>query len=182
MDNLEFTFEIKDGADRFDLKPAEVDADRAPDHTDDSGPIEGFIIGPSPQGRKWEMKVVSIGNWPEVKTETCYKRVRIPLDGWTKVPYPCAWRRTCNKTWYLSIVYNGAGSDLPGNIEQIIKDCAEIALIPALPLLLAGQVGAAVTAFLEAFKTCLITKGIQEVGKFSAGFDSRKTCGAWQRI
>lgn len=129
----------------------------------------------------WETKVLSIGNWPEFKSKTCYKWVRIPLDGRTKVPYPCVWRRTCNKAWYLRIVYSGSSS-LPTNIEQIIKECSKVALIPSLPILLTGNVGGAISAFLAIFKPCLIEKGVKEAAKFSIGFVSKKTCSKWKRI
>lgn len=132
-------------------------------------------------GKTWEVHVLTVGNWPEVKTKTCYKWVKIPLDGKTKVPYPCIWRRTCKRAWYLRIVYRG-GSSLPADIERIIKDCAKKALLPAVPILLTGNVGGAVAAFLQSFKACLIAKGIQHAADFSAGFDSRATCGKWKRI
>lgn len=131
--------------------------------------------------RTWESKVLSISNWPEFKTKTCYKWVRIPFNGRTKVPYPCMWRRTCRKAWYLRIVYSGT-VELPDNIEKIIKDCSKIALIPALPILLTGNVGGAVSAFLGSFKPCLITKGIKEATKFSISFVTRKKCGEWKRV
>lgn len=132
-------------------------------------------------GKTWEVHVLTIGNWPEFKTKTCYKWVKIPLDGKTKVPYPCAWRRTCKRAWYLRIVYRG-GNSLPSDIERIVKDCAKKALIPSVPILLTGNVGGAVAAFLESFKVCLIAKGVQHAADFSAGFDSRATCGRWKRI
>ena len=134
-----------------------------------------------PFSKTWEMKVVSISNWPEFKTKTCYKWIDIPLDGRTKVPYPCVWRRTCKKAWYLRIVYGGTVS-LPDNIERIIEDCSKTALVPAVPILITGNVGGAVAVFLSAFKSCLVAKGIQEATKFSAGFVSKKTCGKWKRV
>lgn len=158
----------------------EVDVDFDP-HPDPSEVIEGIVLGPSATGKRWEMHVLTIGKWPEVKTETCYKKVRIPFDGWTKVPYPCVWQRTCDKSWYLTIAYSGGGS-LPDRIGEIIEECAKLALIPALPLLLAGQPAAAAAAFLEAFKTCLISKGIKELSGWKVGFDARKSCGKWHRI
>ena len=133
------------------------------------------------KGKTWEIHAATVGNWPEFKTKTCYKWVKIPLDGKTKVPYPCAWRRTCKKVWNLRIVYSG-NIALPSDIEKIIKECAKVGLVPALPLLLTGNVGAASVAFLEAFKACIITKGIKQVTAFSAGFVSNKTCGKWKRI
>ncbi|UOB19361.1 hypothetical protein [Abyssalbus ytuae] len=135
----------------------------------------------NPKGRTWEIHVVTIGNWPEFKTKTCYKWVDIPLDGRTKIPYPCVWTRTCKRAWYLRIVYSG-GDTLPIDIEKIIKDCAKTALIPSIPLLLTGNIGAATSAFLSSFKTCLISKGIQQAANFSVGFKSRATCGKWRRV
>lgn len=178
---MEPTFEFEyDEGDR-DLVVTEIkDVDLDP-HAENEDTIDGVVIAARSTGRRWEIHVATITNWPEVKTKTCYKWVDIPFDGKVKVPYPCVWRRTCKKSWYLTIVYSGGGS-LPGNIEDLIKECAKIALVPALPILLTGNVGAAVAAFLEAFKTCLIAKGVQEVSKFSAGFDTRTTCGDWQRV
>lgn len=174
---------------KTELVVSEVDPDFEPDEpdieilgTDKSDPgFVGLYIGAAGGGRRWEMKVLSIASWPEVKSKTCYKKVKIPFDGWTKVPYPCLWRRTCNRSWYLTITHSNP-ADLPGNIEQIIKECAKIALIPAIPLLLAGNPSAAAAAFLEAFKTCVLTKGVKEVAKFSVGFDSRAKCGPWKRV
>ncbi len=129
----------------------------------------------------WEVKVLSIGNWPEFKTKTCYKWIRIPLNGRTKVPYPCMWRRTCNKAWYLRVVFSG-GVKLPDNIEKIIQECSKLALIPALPILLTGNIGGAVSAFLASFKPCLIAKGVSEAARFSVSFVSRKKCSQWKRV
>jgi len=140
---------------------------------------EGFkVLG---SNKTWEFKVATISNWPEFKTKTCHKRVKIPLDGSVKVPYPCIWRRTCKRSWYLVVGYSGSG-DVSDNLEKIVKECAKIALIPALPILLTGNIGGAASVFLNAFRTCLIKKGIQDATKFSVSFDSRKTCGKWKRI
>ncbi len=152
------------------------------DDSDDSE--ENFLLvhdTKNSAGKTWDIHVATIGNWPEFKTKTCYKWVRIPLNGRTKVPYPCVWRRTCKKAWYLRITYGGSVS-LPKDIEKIIKDCVKVALVPALPILLTGNVGAAVAAFLAAFKKCLIAKGVQEATSFSASFYTRKTCGKWKRV
>lgn len=150
-------------------------------HENSEEEYEGIVIGAAASGKRWEMRVLKIANWPEFKTKTCYEKVRIPLDGWTKVPYPCAWRRTCEKSWYLTVTYDGT-NDLPTKIEEILRECAKIALIPAIPLLLAGQPAAAAAAFLEAFKQCLIAKGIKELTGWKVGFDARKTCSKWKRI
>jgi hypothetical protein len=131
--------------------------------------------------KTWEIQVASVGNWPEFKTKTCYKWIRIPLDGRTKVPYPCVWIRHCKKVWFLRIAYGGSGG-LPADIDKIIADCAKIALIPALPILLTGNVGGAAAAFIGAFKHCIIAKGVQEAARFSAGFHSTKTCGTLRRV
>ncbi|WHP67297.1 hypothetical protein [Phaeobacter inhibens] len=183
--DVEFEFDEK-----TDLVVTEVDPDFEPKEPDiehrmlggvDGGGDFGFYIGAATGGRRWEMKVLKIVGWPEVKSKTCYKKVKIPFDGWTKVPYPCLWRRTCERSWFLTITHSDP-SDLPGNIEEIIKDCAKMALIPAIPILLTGNAAGAAAAFLEAFKTCLLTKGVQQVTKFSVGFDSRAECGPWKRV
>jgi hypothetical protein len=142
---------------------------------------EGVYFYPASraEGRTWEFKLVSIGSWPEFKTETCYKRVRIPLDGWTKVPYPCAWRRTCRKTFFAQVTLHEAA---PPNFERELKDCAKKAALIAVPLILAGQVPAAIAAFAEALKSCLILKGMKVATKLQIGIHSRKVCGSWKRV
>lgn len=131
--------------------------------------------------KTWEIRVVKISSWPEVRTRTCYRWVRIPFNGRTRVPYPCIWTRSCKKSWFLRITYGGSTS-LPNNIEKILKECAKIALVPALPILLVGNVAGAVAAFLGAFKPCLVAKGIQQASSFSVGFIRRKECGKWHRV
>ena len=184
QDQVNVTFEFDDSS-LDDLRLVEIDPNVNFHGSDiespDSEEVDGIIVGSNSNGKRWEVHVATIGNWPEFKTQTCYTRIKIPFDGWTKIPYPCVWTRTCKKAWYLTITYSGS-SDLPGNIERIISECAKLALVPAIPLLLAGQVGAAISAFLAGFKQCLIAKGIQEAARFGAGFDSRSTCGGWRRV
>lgn len=183
MDDIEVKLEFgEQKGEELNLVPVDANFDfhNADEHRHDAEEIEGVLIGAVKGGRKWEAHVVTIGNWPEFKTKTCYKEVSTPF-GTIKVPYPCVWRRTCKKSWYLTITYNGS-ADLPGNIENILKDCAKIALVPAIPLLLVGQVGAAISAFLAAFKQCLIAKGIQEAAQFGASFNTRATHGEWKRV
>ena len=134
-------------------------------------------------GSVWEFKIASTANWPEFKTETCYKWVKIPLDGKTKIPYPCAYRRTCKKTWYARVVYSGPTGDLPKDFKKILEECAKIAIVPAIPLILAGQVPAAIAAFLGTLKRCLIAKSLEKIaGKITVGIYSRKSCGNWKKV
>ena len=122
--------------------------------------------------------MVKISSWPEFKTKTCYKWVNVGI-GKVKVPYPCVYTRTCDKSYYVRIIYpDNAGP----NIEDAINDCSKIAALAATPLLLAGQVGPAVAAFSESFKTCMIAKGFTIVTKFQIGIHSKKNCGKWHRV
>ena len=126
-------------------------------------------------GRTWETKVATITNWPEFKTKTCYK-----YKWGVKIPYPCLWRRTCKKSWYLRISYDGTAS-LPKDIDRMIQDCAKKALLPALPVLLTGNVGGAVGVFWGSFKACMASK-IPDVAGFKVGFFTKSEYTEWKRV
>jgi hypothetical protein len=142
--------------------------------------IDGIVLNHSTNGKTWEWKIATISNWPEFKTKTCHKEIHLPWCDRERIPYPCAWRRTCKKVAYVRVKYSG--SDLDKALEKAIKECSKFGLAAALPLVLIGQFGAAGVAFLEALKTCLIKKGIKYVGRFSIGVYTTKTCGEWKRI
>lgn len=135
---------------------------------------EGFQAQVLTGERRWEFKLISIGNWPEFKYDTCYKRV-----AGVKIPYPCPKRRTCNKAFYAEVVLGG---DLPGGFEGALKDCAKLAAAIAIPLVVAGQFAAAAAAFGESLKACLIAKGYEIASQLRVGVHSRKTCGSWRGI
>ena len=138
---------------------------------------EGLLISPAAGGKKWEIKLTSIGNWPEFKTKTCYKEI-CEWGVCVKVPYPCVYCRNCRKTFYAEIVL---GADIPGGFEQALEDCAKIAAVGALPLIIAGQIGAAVAVFTKGLKTCLIAKGFEIASQLSVGIHSRKKCDGWHK-
>ena len=142
--------------------------------------IDGIVLNHSTNGKTWEWKIATISNWPEFKTKTCHKEIHLPWCDRERIPYPCAWRRTCKKVAYVRVKYSG--SDLNADLEKAIKDCSKLGLAAALPLVLIGQFAAAGVAFLEAMKTCLIQKGIKYAGRFSVGVFTTKTCGEWKRI
>lgn len=63
----------------------------------------------------WTKELVSISGVPEIKMEKCHKRVKIPFDGHTNIPYPCAYTRTSRHWIELKLYY-------PEDISQEIKD------------------------------------------------------------
>jgi hypothetical protein len=123
--------------------------------------------------RVWEIKLVSIGNWPEIDNRTCYKHFDYPwpFHGGYDQPYPCVWTRECTKSYYIII---GFGGDVTPDIETAVKECGGAAITVAVPLLLTGQPALALGAFAESFKLCMITKGIEIVSQFTYGIEDRK--------
>jgi hypothetical protein len=141
---------------------------------------EGLYIEHSADaaGKTWEIKLVSIGNWPEFKTETCYKKV-CTFGVCVKVPYPCLYTRNSTKSFYARIVLN---EDVPGGFEDALKECSKGAVAVAIPLVIAGQIPAAIAAFFESLKVCLIAKGFQIASKIHVGIYSKKETGPWHRV
>jgi hypothetical protein len=133
----------------------------------------------------WTKELVSVSGVPEVKVETCYKRVRIPGDGKVNVPYPCAYTRTSKHWLELKVYY-------PSDIEQTVKDtiinCALEAAIYAAgivaasvvaPELIPAAIPAAKAAFAASFTKCL-SEEISKTVDYEITHESES--GEWKRV
>ncbi|MCY8513534.1 hypothetical protein [Bacillus atrophaeus] len=120
-----------------------------------------FSAEEASEKKVWKTDLVSVSGVPEIKIETCHRRVRIPGDGNINVPYPCTCTRTGRHWIELKVFYP---SDLAGDvIDNIIKCAKEAAMYAAgiiavsciAPVLLPPAVPTAQALFIEKFKSCL---------------------------
>ncbi|QOH64877.1 hypothetical protein DKG78_01135 [Bacillus amyloliquefaciens] len=121
-----------------------------------------FSAEEASEKKVWKTDLVSVSGVPEIKEQTCYKRVRIPGDGNMNVPYPCPCTRTGRHWIELKVFYP---SDLAGDVIDNIIKCAKEAAIYAAgiiavgciaPELLPPAVPTAQALFTDKFKNCLI--------------------------
>lgn len=145
----------------------------------ESDVINDGIFTDSDKSSVVKIKLLSIGDFPETKTEMCLACTDLPFGGRICTHVPCIYTRRCNKSAMLEVSY-------PGNIEDAFKnameECAKTALALIVPLLLSGQFQAAIPTFFIAFKECLITKGYKEASKISINIYETKSCGHWSRV
>ncbi|TPI13075.1 hypothetical protein FJW06_15620 [Mesorhizobium sp. B4-1-3] len=116
-------------------------------------------------------KLVTIGNWPEVKTEFRLKCVKIfGKKICTKVPV--IYNRTCTKYAFVDVCYP------TGELKEV-QDCVVSAALAAAIAAVVTSGSAAGPTFKAALEACLLAKGAKWADQITvnAGWDSE--CGAW---
>ncbi|WP_264453511.1 hypothetical protein [Paenibacillus polymyxa] len=109
----------------------------------------------------WSKTLASLSGVPEIKVETCHRRVRIPGNGNVNVPYPCTKTREGRHWIELNVFYP---SDLAQDAVDIIVKCATeaaaytagvIAASIIAPQFMPAAIPTAQTLFVEKFKSCV---------------------------
>ncbi len=135
--------------------------------------------------KEWSTTLVSVSGVPEFKMETCYERVRIPLDGSTKVPYPCAYTRTGTHKIVLKLLYP---SDLAEEAQNILIQCAKDAAVYTAAIIVASvlvpsTIPAAIPTaqglFVEKFKSCVSEEAFNSV---TYTITHEQESGDWKRV
>ncbi len=135
--------------------------------------------------KEWSKTIASVGGIPELKMETCYKKIRIPGNGKIKVPYPCAYTRTGTHKLVLKVLYP---DDLQEAAVNILIDCAQKAAVYAAmiiapsiinPASIPAAIAAAQTAFVEKFKSCVSDEIFNSV---SYSIVHEQESGPWHRV
>ncbi len=116
-------------------------------------------------------RLVTIGNWPEVKTD--FKLQCVKIFGkkiCTKVPV--IFNRTCTKYAYADVCY-------PTGELQEVEDCMVGSALAAAISAVVSSGAAAGPTFKAALEACLLAKGATWADQITvnAGWDSE--CGAW---
>ncbi|MBU5350902.1 hypothetical protein KQI74_01340 [Paenibacillus barcinonensis] len=130
----------------------------------DSGslnPEETMVSLESSEKKVWKKELVSLNGVPEIKVETCHRRVRIPGNGNANIPYPCTCTRTGRHWMELRVYYP---SDLAQDAVDILIKCATeaaayaagvIVVSTIAPPLIGPAIPTATTLFVERFKSCV---------------------------
>ncbi|HFD31687.1 MAG TPA: hypothetical protein ENJ28_03080 [Gammaproteobacteria bacterium] len=172
MEVSKLSYDIGNGKEEYEWEitsPEEVDCEcEAP-----------RIFRDSKYGTTVKIKLVDLGRIIQGKTESCLACTNTPL-GRICTTVLCFYRRTCEQKAMLEVFY-------PGNIEAEFKkamdECAKVALVPAMALIIAGQYQAAIPVFLAAFQKCLVAKGYQEATKVSVNiYMDESDCTSWRKI
>ena len=144
-----------------------------------------IVFHEASQKKEWTKTLASVSGVPEVKMETCNKKVKIPGDGSINVPYPCAYTRTGTHKVVLKIMYP---ADLQEAAVNIMIDCAEKAaayaamiIAPSIvdPATIPAALAAAQTAFVEKFKSCVSEEVLNSV---TYSIEHEQESGEWSRV
>ncbi|MCY8997904.1 hypothetical protein [Bacillus inaquosorum] len=133
----------------------------------------------------WKKTLVSVSGVPEVKTETCHTRVRIPFNGRTNVPYPCLYKRTSKHWIELKVEYP---KDLGQDIKDTVSRCAleaagaaaaTVAASVIAPAAIPAALPAAQAAFSASFSACI---GEETKNLVSYDITHESESGEWERV
>lgn len=133
----------------------------------------------------WTKELVSVSGVPEVKMETCHRRVRIRYDGSVNVPYPCAYTRTSRHWMELRVKYPSDSTQEAKEkvtkcaLEGAIAAAAVIAVGVAAPEAIPALIPSAKAAFAAKFAECL-EEEIRNSVDFEITHESE--AGEWSRV
>lgn len=155
------------------------------DITDSASSIDEDAVSLQSVKEEWKKELASVSGVPEVKTDICYKTVRIPMDGTTKVPYPCLYTRTSRHWIELKVKYP---ADVASDVKDKIIKCATegavyaagtLAVALLVPEAIAGLIPSAKAAFALKFSECL-EEEIRNTIEIDITHESES--GDWKRV
>ncbi|WP_338651290.1 hypothetical protein [Lysinibacillus sp. Y5S-8] len=153
--------------------------------TDSTSSTEDGVVSIQSVKEEWKKELASVSGVPEFKTEICYKTIKIPFDGTTKVPYPCLYTRTSRHWIELKVKYP---ADVANDVKDKIIKCATEGAIFAAAALAPGLVAPeaipvlipiAKGAFTLRFSECLAEE-IRNTIEIDITHESKS--GDWKRV